>query len=617
MKGIVYLLLRIGRSMPLATIVWIGIPLLLGLLLVLSYAAQRELVDLFITAGSLAGMGWVARFSQALLPLLWIAGIAVVAKVMEAIQNMINMRVQHNASMLVQREVRRRALDVPLERMDQAVYYDRLQRAQSTAETHLLEVLHNVITIIRMLFEVLGTIAVAMLAHPLIGCMLVLVFIVSLLIRVESDFVKRRLNRDLTRSGRQSDYLKETITRSETIRDMRISGSIGYLIRRWTEEMRQSLTLRSNANRREIRRGMIVSLVQIAGLSGAVVWMLYHMQTGSVTPGTLVIVFQAIRQAYGISARMAFPIGKIYIQSSQLLDLTEFLNEPLEADKDCAKPKAEKSTGISMDQSQASKEPGTIGRIELDHVSYGYSGGNGSVLHDLNLVLRPGETVALVGENGAGKSTLVKLLLGLYTPTEGTLTWDGADYKALDPKLHRRVMSAAFQDFVRYETTLRDNVALGLPDAAVTDAAVHRVLQASGAAALAQQLPGGLDARLGLLAAGGRELSGGQWQRLAIARAALRDARLLVLDEPTSALDPQHETELYRSFRAMAEGRTALFVSHRLGWARYADRIVVLRDGRIVEDGNHDQLLAADSDYAAMFRAQAEWYRGGEPSAVE
>jgi ABC-type multidrug transport system fused ATPase/permease subunit len=156
---------------------------------------------------------------------------------------------------------------------------------------------------------------------------------------------------------------------------------------------------------------------------------------------------------------------------------------------------------------------------------------------------------------------------------------------------------------------LRDNVGFGLPDEESTDESIRRALRLAGADRL-ESLPGGLDARVGLVSEGGRQMSGGQWQRLAIARAAVRDARLLVLDEPTAALDPQHETELYRSFRELAEGRTVLFVSHRLGWARHADRIVVLRDGRIVEEGPHGILMAAGGDYASMFRAQAEWYRG-------
>ncbi|MGO4374102.1 ATP-binding cassette domain-containing protein, partial [Paenibacillus sp. MCAF20] len=192
-----------------------------------------------------------------------------------------------------------------------------------------------------------------------------------------------------------------------------------------------------------------------------------------------------------------------------------------------------------------------------------------------------------------GKSTLVKLLLGLYEPTSGSVTWDGIDYKHLDCSRLRKSSSAVFQDYVRYETTLRDNVGFGATAFLHDDSAINHALEAGGLVDL-KHFEGGLEASLGLLSAGGRELSGGQWQRLAIARAAIRNAGLLVLDEPTSAIDPVHETELYRSFQALAAGKTVLFVSHRLGWARYADRIVVLKGGEIVEEGDHGSLMAAD-----------------------
>jgi ATP-binding cassette subfamily B protein len=308
---------------------------------------------------------------------------------------------------------------------------------------------------------------------------------------------------------------------------------------------------------------------------------------------------------------MAFPIGKIYIQSAKVFDLVEFLKETKEG---MGSHVIGGSQGTNQESlHQANQIPGESGRIMFENVSYQYPGAKEPVLQGIQLSLNPGETVALVGENGAGKSTLVRLLLGLYQPTTGRITWDGVDLKELDPRLLRLSMSAAFQDFVRYETTLRDNVSFGLPDGTYTDADIRKALQIGGAVGL-EALSDGLDTQVGLVSDGGRELSGGQWQRLAIARAALRDARLLVLDEPTAALDPQHETELYHSFRNLAQGRTVLFVSHRLGWARSADRIVVLQGGRIIEEGSHELLLASGCRYAEMFHAQAQWYQNPQSS---
>lgn len=614
LRGVLPLFARIWRVMPVQTAVWLAFPLLLGALVVPAYAAQKQLIDLFVGG---VGRDWRVLPEAAWPALAWFTGAALLRVVIAAWHNTADSGFRNRAALLVRTAVHERAVGVPLERMDDPGYYDRLQRAESVAGEELLGVLQNAFSLLRLLCELIGLLAVASIAGPVAGIVLAVVFCVSFLIRLESDIVKRRLNRDLTTAGRQSDYLRETIVLPETVRDMRIAGSIGYLIGKWNGGMRQSLELRGNANRREIRRGILVSTVQIAGLFGTIAWMAAQLNAGGITAGTLVIVFQAMRQAYGISGRAAFPVGKMYIQSAKIVDLAEFLGEhPTRSPQEngASLGGGENGAGKPGERLAASAAagraaPGHTGVIKLTDVAYTYFGADEPALRDIRLTLRPGETVALVGENGAGKSTLAKLLLGLYRPTGGRITWDGADYGELDPMLLRRSVSAVFQDFVRYGTTLRDNVGFGLPDENSTDESIRRALRVAGSDML-ESLPGGLDARVGLVSEGGRQLSGGQWQRLAIARAAVRDARLLVLDEPTAALDPQHETELYRSFRELAEGRTVLFVSHRLGWARYADRIIVLRNGRIVEEGAHGSLMASDGEYAAMFRAQAEWYRG-------
>lgn len=606
-RSFLTLIVRIWRGMPLVTTVWMGIPFLLGAIVIGSYSAQRELIDLFAEG---AGEGqWAAMFMQAWRPFTIFTGLAVLKVILSGLQNVVDSRLRDRASEFIQSEVHKIAVSVPLERMDQADYYDRLQRARLAAGTDLFGILQNTIDILRLLFEFVGVLTVVSLSNPLVGGILAVVFVISLSIRLESDLVKRRLNRDLTRSGRESDYLRETVIRPITIRDMRLSGSMDYLIHKWSDVMRESLLLRMNANRREIRRGIIASSLQITGLFSGITWLVLSMKSGGLSAGTVVIVFQAMRQAYGISSRLAFPIGKIYIQSTKIVDLVEFL-------QDTSQVGQSNSTGnIQRMESKSGlkghKTPGAVGVVKFEDVTYRYAGSDKPVLRQLSFTLNPGETVALVGENGAGKSTLVRLLLGLYEPTSGRITWDGVDLKELDPVLLHRSMSAVFQDFIRYETTLRDNVAFGLPDEKLNEARIREALRVGGAAKL-DSLPGGLDARIGQLSEGARELSGGQWQRLAIARAALREAELLVLDEPTAAIDPQHETDLYQSFRKLARGRTVLFVSHRLGWARFSDRILVLRDGSLVEEGSHETLLKADCNYAAMFRAQAEWYREDE-----
>ncbi|HLN60120.1 MAG TPA: ATP-binding cassette domain-containing protein, partial [Symbiobacteriaceae bacterium] len=250
--------------------------------------------------------------------------------------------------------------------------------------------------------------------------------------------------------------------------------------------------------------------------------------------------------------------------------------------------------------------------IRFENVTFQYPGRPTPVLDQINLTIEPGQRIALVGPNGAGKSTLVKLMLGLYQPTAGRITIGGVDLREMAQADLRRHVSCIFQDFARYDLTLGENVAagrLGATAAEVTNAGV-----AAGLAALVAGLPNGYATLLGKTFAGGTDLSGGQWQRVALARAFVRDADLMILDEPTAALDARAELDLFGRFVELVAGKTAVLISHRLGITRLADRIIVLADGRIVEDGHHDELVAAGGLYASLFAAQAQWYQDGAPA---
>ncbi|HVL06107.1 MAG TPA: ATP-binding cassette domain-containing protein [Acidimicrobiales bacterium] len=245
----------------------------------------------------------------------------------------------------------------------------------------------------------------------------------------------------------------------------------------------------------------------------------------------------------------------------------------------------------------------------FEEVSFTYPGRNAPALDGVTLRIGAGECVALVGHNGAGKTTLIKLLLRLYDPTAGRIVLDGTDLRLFDPSELRRRVSVIFQDFVRYELTAGENIGLGDLEALGDE---NRLLQAAaraGAASLVAALPEGLDTALGRQF-GGRELSEGEWQKLALARSLVRDADLLVLDEPTAALDVETEYDLYCRFREITAGRTTVLISHRLSTVRMADRIVFLSGGRVQEEGTHDELLAAEGSYARLFQLQASQHLG-------
>lgn len=248
--------------------------------------------------------------------------------------------------------------------------------------------------------------------------------------------------------------------------------------------------------------------------------------------------------------------------------------------------------------------------ITLERLSFAYPGQDRPILQEIDITIQPGEMVALVGENGAGKTTLAKLLCRLYDPTVGRITWHGQDLKALDLEQLRSRIAVVMQDYARFPATLRENVGWGYLPKLEEDEALRTVLTEAGIDYLPASLSHGIDTPLGRQLEDGIDLSGGQWQRVAIARALMRlgQAELLVFDEPTAALDPKNEHEIYRIFRSIAQDRMAVVVSHRLALAKLCDRIIVLEQGRIIENGDHDTLMTQGGQYHTMFSRQASSY---------
>jgi ATP-binding cassette subfamily B protein len=247
--------------------------------------------------------------------------------------------------------------------------------------------------------------------------------------------------------------------------------------------------------------------------------------------------------------------------------------------------------------------------IAFDHVSFQYPTGTREVLEDISLTIRPGEVVALVGENGSGKTTLIKLLCRLYDPASGIITLDGIDLRQLETTALRREISVIFQDYAQYHLTARENIWFGNVALPPDQERIAAAARHAGADEVIAGLPQGYETILGKWFEDGEELSVGEWQKVALARAFLRDAQIIVLDEPTSALDARAEYEVFKKFRQLAAGRTVILISHRFSTVRMADRIFVLEGGRIIESGAHDELVRLGGTYARLFETQAQYYR--------
>jgi ATP-binding cassette subfamily B protein len=247
--------------------------------------------------------------------------------------------------------------------------------------------------------------------------------------------------------------------------------------------------------------------------------------------------------------------------------------------------------------------------VTFDHVRFRYPTEDRLVIADLHLAIRPGEHIAIVGENGAGKTTLVKLLCRLYDPVEGRITIDGIDLREFDVTDLRSSISVIFQDFVKYQMTARDNIGLGVVSSPPSLAQITEAARKAGVNEVIERLPQGYETMLGKWFEGGQELSVGEWQKVALARAFLRDSQILILDEPTSAMDAKAEAELFERFHELARGRMAILISHRLSTVKMVDHIYVVAEGHVVESGTHDELILCNGLYAKLFQTQAQHYR--------
>lgn len=407
-------------------------------------------------------------------------------------------------------------------------------------------------------------------------------------------FQAYELARELTPVRRQLDYVRAVGTSLASAGEVKMFGLTNYLRDRFSSlSERQMDQTKSMANKRW-GWGILLGILASLGYYGSYCWLVWAAFHKEITVGTLTFLAGAVA-ATSTQLQSIFSLfSGISEHALYLTDLVEFL---------AVKPAIQ-----SRKNALPVPQPLKTG-IEFRDVSFRYPGSDRLVLENLNLCIRPGERVALVGENGQGKTTIVKLITRLYEPTEGDILLDGRDLRDYNLDGLRREIGVIFQDFFRYDFSVRENIGAGLADTVTKDEILWDAAQKSRAADLIEGLPSKLDQMLGRRFEGGVDLSGGQWQKIALARAYVRNAQLLILDEPTASLDAAAEAEVFNNFADLTRNRTALLISHRFSTVRMSDRIVVLEDGAIAEDGTHDSLVAQGGIYSRLFDLQASNYR--------
>jgi len=520
-------------------------------------------------------------------------GLAVITSILSRTVDYLDALLGDNYTRHVSIQVMKHAADLDLMAYEDPVFYDRLERARVQA-TDRLGMIQSIGRLVQQVVTTVSLSVSIMVFSPWLLLLLIAGVIPAFLGESHFAFLSYAKNFRQTPVRRQLDYLRVLGGSKEAAKELKLFGLKDFLTERFTSLSNQIYSEDVSLARRRLVAGAILSVVGAAGYYGAYVLVIWRTVNGMLTIGTLTFLAGAILQASGNIQQIFSTLSSIADQALFLTDLVAFLE---------MKPTIRSKPG-------ALPAPRPIRQgFEFRNVSFGYPGGSRLILQDFNFHLHPGERVALIGENGQGKTTIVKLLTRLYDPVAGQVLLDGIDLREYSLESLYREIGVIFQDFMRYEMTARENIAVGRIEEIDNLPLMELSAEKSLADEVIRKLPQRYSQMLGRRFDGGVDLSGGEWQKVALARAYLREAQVLILDEPTAALDARSESEVFQRFAELTTGKMALFISHRFSTVRMADRIVVIENGRVAEDGKHDELTHLGGRYAEMFEMQAASYR--------
>ena len=569
----------------------LGLAVCEGLLPLLTIYLIKKVVD--AVAAGLAGGGSAAAAET----LLWVAlagAASLLAAVCRSSAGVVREAQVAAVTDHVADALHARSVEVDLGYYEDPRFYDTLHRAQQEAPYRPARIVEGLLRLCQGSLTLAAMIGLLVHFRWWVAAVLLLVSLPGIILRLRHSDRLFDWRRRRTEMERKSWYYHWLLTEGDSAKELRLFDLSGLFreryrsIRDCLRRERLSLGFRRSA------ADLVAQLLGTAAVFGSFAVIALDAAAGTISLGDLVMYLAAIQRGLAALQDTLGSMADLYEDNLFLSNYFEFMAlRPAVADPDRPLPVP---------------RPLRSG-IVFEDVTFRYPADQRPVLENLSFHIRPGEVVALVGPNGSGKTTLVKLLCRLYDPASGRILLDGTDLRSFRTGDLRRAISVVFQDYVQYNLTARENIWLGATQLDPADPRVEAAAGQAGADSLLARLPAGYDTVLGHWFEEGHELSVGEWQKLALARAFLRDTPVIVLDEPTSALDAMAESRVFEAFRNLAAGRTAILISHRFSTVRLADRIFVLEGGRLLESGSHAELMSAGGTYAAMYSTQARYYQ--------